>query len=65
LLVIEVKKEESRGHEDDREKLRTFMSDPFRYQHAAFLILPEDGGLPQLEWIEPDRATRNPGTRRF
>ena len=53
LLVVEVKKEEAGGHEDDREKLRAFMSDPFRYQHAAFLVLPENGGFPQWEWIEP------------
>jgi hypothetical protein len=54
LLVVEVKKqEEERRHENDREKLRAFMGDPFRYQHAAFLLLPADGGLPYWEWIEP------------
>lgn len=56
LLVVEVKKqEEQRGHEDDREKLRAFESGPFRYQHAAFLILQTDGGLPYWKWIEPSR----------
>jgi hypothetical protein len=54
LLVVEVKKQEKeRGQENDREKLRAFMNDPFRYQHAAFLVLPADGGLPYWEWIEP------------
>ena len=46
LLVVEVKKEESDGREDDREKLRAFMENPFCYQHAAFVILPRDGGFP-------------------
>jgi cytochrome P450 len=53
LLVIEVKKEESDGHEDDREKLRAFMGNPFCYQHAAFVILPRDGGFPCWQWITP------------
>ena len=44
--MIEVKKEESGGHEDDREKLRAFMGNPFCYQHAAFVILPEMAGSP-------------------
>jgi hypothetical protein len=56
LLVVEVKKEEARGHEDDRDKLRAFMSDPFRYQHAAFLVLPKDGELPRWECIGPPSA---------
>jgi hypothetical protein len=34
------RKEESPEHEDDREKLKAFLCDPFRYQHAAFLVLP-------------------------
>jgi len=53
LLVIEVKKEENDGHENDREKLRAFMREPFFYQYAAFLVLPRDGGLPRWEWIPP------------
>jgi hypothetical protein len=53
LLVIEVKKEESDGHEDDREKPRAFMGNPFCYQHAAFVVLPRDGGFPRWEWITP------------
>lgn len=51
LLVIEVKKEEAKGHERDRRKLRLFASAPFHYQCAAFLVLPKDGGLPSCEWI--------------
>ncbi len=51
LLVVEVKKEENPGHEDDRDKLRAFMGTPFCYQHAAFLVLPRDGGFPHWEWI--------------
>lgn len=51
LLVVEVKKEETRGHEEDRAKLRGFLDSPFCYQHAAFLVLPEDGGMPHPEWI--------------
>lgn len=51
LLVVEVKKEENPGREDDLEKLRAFLRDPFYYQHAAFLVLPRDGGFPRWEWI--------------
>lgn len=51
LLVVEVKKEESPGHEDDLEKLKAFLKSPFYYQHAAFLVLPKDGGFPRWEWI--------------
>jgi hypothetical protein len=60
LLVVEVKKEENPGHEDDRDKLRAFMGSPFCYQHAAFLVLPRDGGFPHWEWIplpEPNSAS--------
>jgi hypothetical protein len=51
--VVEVKKQEKRGHEDDREKLRALMRDPFCYQHATFLLLSDDGGVLAWEWIEP------------
>jgi hypothetical protein len=60
LLVVEVKKEENASHEDDRDKLRAFMGTPFCYQHAAFLVLPRDGGFPHWEWIplpEPNSAS--------
>ena len=51
LLVVEVKKQESPGHDRDRAKLRAFLMEPFCYQHAAFLTLPADGACPTLEWI--------------
>ena len=57
LLVIEVKKEEARGHDDDRDKLEAFMSE-LHYQHAAFLVLPKDGGFPQWKWIEATSDSR-------
>jgi hypothetical protein len=47
LLVVEVKKEETRGHEGDIAKLRGFLASPFCYQHAVFVILPKDGGMPR------------------
>jgi hypothetical protein len=58
LLVVEVKKEENTGHEDDLAKLRAFLGSPFCYQHAAFLVLPADGGLPYPRWV----AAGQPGT---
>lgn len=53
LLVVEVKKQDNTGHEDDLAKLRAFLESPFCYQHAAFLVLPADGGLPYPRWITP------------
>ena len=56
LLVVEVKKQETRGHDIDRCKLRAFIRRPFGYQNAAFLMLRQDGGCPTLEtleWITP------------
>jgi hypothetical protein len=47
LLVVEVKKEETRGHAADIAKLRGFLARPFCYQHAVFVVLPKDGGMPR------------------
>jgi hypothetical protein len=55
LLVIEVKKEETSWHDDDRDKLEAFVSQ-LHYQHAAFLFLPRDGGFPEWDWIEATSA---------
>jgi hypothetical protein len=51
LLVVEVKKEETPGHEADIAKLRGFLASPFCYQHAVFVVLPKDGGMPRWEPI--------------
>jgi hypothetical protein len=51
LLVVEVKKEETPGHERDRAKLHGFRGGPFHYQHAAFVVLPTNGARPHCEWI--------------
>ena len=42
LLVVEVKKEETDGHERDRHKLSVFTRAPFSYQHAVFVVIPKD-----------------------
>lgn len=59
VLVMEAKKEEAdaadRSH--DKEKLRAFLCEPFRYQHAAFLELPAHGGAPRCEWVCNESAT--------
>jgi hypothetical protein len=56
LLVVEVKKEETRGHQEDRAKLQGFLDHPFYYQFAVFLVLPRDGGMPQPEPIGRQRS---------
>lgn len=65
LLAVEVKKEEEKDHGYDREKLRLFLRHPFLYQHAAFALIPKDGGQPQVEWIKPTmrRAPQAPPVR--
>jgi hypothetical protein len=51
VLVVEVKKEERRGHAADIAKLRGFLASPFCYQHAVFVVLPVDGSMPRWESI--------------
>lgn len=52
LLVAEVKKKSSPYRVGrDRKKLQAFMAEPFSYQHAVLIEIPEDGGIPYWQWL--------------